>query len=145
MKFSNKIFDKMVKNDLHEIASKLVKNSAMKKDARSKGITVADKNRAKKVYERLLKGKMENNPHMSMREAYDKIKHSTLFTSKAEISRENMYKKAKEFGFNIRSKSDIEYDSSIGGFTITRGQYAGKNIIVVHKPGSYPSYEIQIV
>ena len=112
MKFSNKIFDKMVKNDLHEIASKLVKNSAMKKDARSKGITVADKNRAKKVYERLLKGKMENNPHMSMREAYDKIKHSTLFTSKAEISRENMYKKAKEFGFNIRSKSDIEYDSS---------------------------------
>ena len=49
MKFSNKIFDKMVKNDLHEIASKLVKNSAMKKDARSKGITEADKNRATKV------------------------------------------------------------------------------------------------
>lgn len=145
MKFSNKIFDKMVKNDLHEIASKLVKNSAMKKDARSKGITVADKNRAKKVYERLLKGKMENNPHMTMREAYDKIKHSTLFTSKAEISQENMYKAVKKFGYNIRSKSDLAYDTTADSFVITRGQYAGMHIIKIHRPGSVPSVEFQIV
>lgn len=145
MKYSQKIFDKMIKKDLHSIASKLVKQSAMKKDARSKAITEADKSRAKKVYERMLKGKLANNPHMTMREAYNKIMRSEMFTPKAEISRENMYRKVKEFGYNIRSKSDLVYDTSSGTYTIIRGQYQGMNVIIIHKPGSNPSYEIQIV
>ena len=139
MKFSQKIFDKMIKKDLHTIASKLVKESAMKKDSRSKGITKADRNNAKKVFERMLKGKLENNPHMTMREAYDKILRSRMFTSRSEIAIENMRKTAKKFGYNIKSKSYLKYNPAVDGYDVVGGQYAGRTLVRMQdpmKPGS---------
>jgi hypothetical protein len=139
MKFSQKIFDKMVKKDLHTIASKLVKESAMKKDSRSKGITETDKINAKKTYERMVKGKLANNPHMTMREAYDKVMRSRMFTSRNEIAIENMRRTAKKFGYNIKSKSYLKYNPAVDGYDVIGGQYAGRTLVRMQdpmKPGS---------
>lgn len=134
MKFSQKIFDKMVKKDLHAIASKLVKESAMKKDSRSKGITETDKINAKKTYERMVKGKLANNPHMTMREAYDKVMRSRMFTSRNEIAIENMRKTAKDFGYNIKSKKYLKFNPSTNGYDIIGGKYAGRSLIPMPDP-----------
>lgn len=134
MKFSQKIFDKMIKKDLHKIASKLIKESAMKKDARSKGITEADKIKAKKVYERYVKGKLTNNPHMTMREAYDKIMNTRMFTSYKESAAIAMRRTAKKFGYNIKSAKYLQYNDTTKGYDIIGGQYAGRSLIPEHDP-----------
>lgn len=147
MKFSDKIFDRMFKNrNAGKIARSLINEGYIQKDKRSKFITEVDKKRAKIVFKRIIQGEMNaSKRNITMSEAFDKQLHSTTFTSRAEISRENMYTALKKFNYNLRSKSDLKYNTDQEMYEITRGRYKGQFVEIVHIPGGYPSYKIILI
>ena len=128
-KFSKKIFEKK----LNKLYRNIVEGYLMqggKKDKRSKDPTIADIKRAIKKFEIDVKGKMEANPELSTAEAFTRVQRSRTFDP-YRVQRENMYRKLKDFGYKLRAIDDLKYDAKTNRFTVIRGQYKGKTVVIV--------------
>lgn len=113
------------------------------KDKRSKNITNADVERAKKMFAKKVNSELLRNPGMSMKEAMDKVENTRSFTSYEQISSRNVSKAAREFGIRVKADGLVNIDSN--SWEIVSGPHAGHILQLTDNPGSYPSYIIQII
>ena len=129
---------------VNKITEGYIKQAPSKKDKRSKNITSADKKRALAYLKINVKGLLESNPNLNMKEAVNQVVNSTAFTSKGDTATKNWWKQLKKFNINVR-KDSIEYDEKENKYKITKGKYAGYYTVMVHNPGGDPSYEVILV
>lgn len=142
-KFSKKRLEKYLDRYINDITIGYISHGG-KKDKRSQKITVADKKKAKKLFELDVRQKMKDNPGMTTIDAALKVKRSNRFNIYSDISKENMQRALKEFGINVQKRS-LQYDKTLGTYKITGGKYKDKTVTTVHTPGSYPSYQLVLV
>lgn len=141
-KFSKKNLEKYINKNIYKITQGYLAHGG-KKDKRSADMTVADAKRARDAFIRDVEGRIKADDQLTTTQAANRSLRSQRFNIYSDISRENMQKKLKEFGYNVRNSS-LSYDKDAGTFKVTAGQYKGKFVRIVHQPGSYPSYVIEL-
>lgn len=129
---------------VNKVTNKYVKLRPSLKDKRSKNITSADKKRAITYLKDSVRGVLEANPQMKVREVVDEVLNSRAFTTADEARLSSWHKRLKEFNINVRLTS-LEFDKEEKKYKITAGKYKNYYTVVVHNPGQDPSYTIELV
>ena len=129
---------------VNKVTNKYVKLRPSLKDKRSKNITVADKKRAITYLKDSVRGVLEANPQMKMKEAVDEVLNSRAFTTADEARLASWHKRLKEFNINVRLTS-LEFDKKESKYKITAGKYKNYYTVVVHNPGQDPSFTVELV
>ena len=129
---------------VNKVTNKYVKLRPSLKDKRSKNITVADKKRAITYLKDSVRGVLEANPQMKMKEAVDEVLNRRAFTTADEARLASWHKRLKEFNINVRLTS-LEFDKKESKYKITAGKYKNYYTVVVHNPGQDPSFTVELV
>ena len=129
---------------VNKVTNKYVKLRPSLKDKRSKNITVADKKRAITYLKDSVRGVLEANPQMKVREVVDEVLNSRAFTSADEARIASWHKRLKEFNINVRLTS-LEFDKKESKYKITAGKYKNYYTVIVHNPGQDPSYTVELI
>lgn len=142
----NKAWVNITKSEkfINTVTNKYIKLRPSLKDKRSKNITVSDKKRAMTYLKDSVRGVLEANPQMKVREVVDDVLNSRAFTTADEARISSWHKRLKEFDINIRLKS-LEFDKKENKYKIIAGKYKNYYTVIVHNPGQDPSYTIELV
>lgn len=136
--FSDRVLDKYIEKNKNEITRGYIESGG-RKDKRSKKATRTDEKRAVELFKRTVKGKFDSDNKLTTAEAIKKVKRTRLFTSQEEIGKQNMANTLKKFGYFVSPK-DLKWDNTINTYKVINGKYAGKYVVMVHRPGQNPSY-----
>ena len=129
---------------VNTVTNKYIKLRPSLKDKRSKNITSADKKRAMTYLKDSVRGVLEANPQMKVREVVDEVLNSRAFTTADEARISSWHKRLKEFNINVRLTS-LEFDKKESKYKIIAGKYKNYYTVVVHNPGQDPSYTVELV